>query len=553
MAKTASMTRILVGHFFRRFFDNDTVQVDGDTQTTVVRALAAVAVPGLMVAFWLQTAYPLKPLQRPPWLIIEDHYWFVLFTFVVMGAVAVFEWEMLFPDRLDFLILSPLPVKPLQMLGAKAAALAEFLGLFLVSSYIFGGVLLPAVSKIAFFRQLYAHAAAVMLAGLFASLVVLALGGVLVCALNAARFRVVSPVVQMVTVMLLVSLLLQYAKLGDSMQAWLTEPMGWMRWLPPLWFLGLYERLMHGNAAPPFAGPLSLYAIRGTLAAGTVVLLTYPLAWVRMRRMAVEGAARTSARPSRWFDGLLHRVVRRPGERAIFHFVGQTIARNNRYQVYLAMYCGTGLALALGCAVTFHTAGGVVRAGLSEKGLHAAMPLLLFWVVAGLRIAFSFPLNLPAGWVFRITGVRMDECAAAARKWVMLCAAGVMLCVLVALRVVGWDLRHLLVQAVCGVSLCVLLTDLLFFSQRRVPFNQPRMPGRVNFPLMMALWAALPVFVSGVIALEMRLEQHPQELWLRALGVAALHAGLNVLHGRPDEIDEEMEGYEGEFQLLGLS
>ena len=112
MAETASMTRILVGHFFRRFFDNDTVQVDGDTQTTVVRALATVAVPGLMVAFWLQTAYPLKPLKRPPWLIIEDHYWFVLFTFVVMGAVAVFEWEMLFPDRLDFLILSPLPVKP---------------------------------------------------------------------------------------------------------------------------------------------------------------------------------------------------------------------------------------------------------------------------------------------------------------------------------------------------------------------------------------------------------------------------------------------------------
>src|SRR3984957_4003090 len=215
MAETRGMTRVMVGPLFRRFFDNDTVQVDGDAQTTVVRALAAVAVPGLMVAFWLQTAYPLKPLQRPPWLIIEDHYWFVLFTFLVMGAVAIFEWEMLFPDRLDFLILSPLPVKPLQMLAAKAAALAEFLGLFLVSSYIFGGVALPAVSKVAFFRQLYAHAAAVMLAGLFASLVVLALGGVLVCVLNAARFRVVSPVVQMVTVMLLVLLLLQYAKLGD--------------------------------------------------------------------------------------------------------------------------------------------------------------------------------------------------------------------------------------------------------------------------------------------------------------------------------------------------
>ena len=33
------------------------------------------------------------------------------------------------------------------------------------------------------------------------------------------------------------------------------------------------------------------------------------------------------------------------------------------------------------------------------------MPLLLFWVIAGLRAAFAFPMDLAAGWVFRVTGV----------------------------------------------------------------------------------------------------------------------------------------------------
>jgi len=28
---------------------------------------------------------------------------------------------------------------------------------------------------------------------------------------------------------------------------------------------------------------------------------------------------------------------------------------------------------------------------------------------------------------------------------------------------------------------------------------------------------------------------------------------FRTLHNRPEEIEEEMEGYEGEFQLLGLS
>src|SRR5215475_13485903 len=109
----------LVEHFFRRFFDNDTLQSDGDTQTSAVRAIAIVAVPGLMFGFWQQNAYP----QRTMWGAIEDRYFFVMFSFVVMGIVSIFEWEKLFPDRLVFLILSPTSVRPEQMLGAKADAL----------------------------------------------------------------------------------------------------------------------------------------------------------------------------------------------------------------------------------------------------------------------------------------------------------------------------------------------------------------------------------------------------------------------------------------------
>jgi hypothetical protein len=45
------------------------------------------------------------------------------------------------------------------------------------------------------------------------------------------------------------------------------------------------------------------------------------------------------------------------------------------------------------------------------------MPMLVFWIVSGLRVAFAFPVNLQAGWIFRVTGVRVSECAAAARKW----------------------------------------------------------------------------------------------------------------------------------------
>jgi hypothetical protein len=550
MPEQHKISSVLVEHFFRRFFDSDTVKIEGETLTTVIRAVSAVAVPGLMVSFFLQNQYP----RRSLWGSIEDQYFFVLFSFVVMGAAAIFEWEMLFPDRLDFLILSPLPVKPLQLLAAKGTALIIFLSIFLAGSNVFGALVLPLISKGSLFRHFLAHSVAVLLAGLFASLFFLALAGVLLCVLGAARFRAVSPVVQMFSVTALLLLMMHYVKVGNDMHALLTEPLGATQWVPSIWFLGVYETLLHGNAAPAFARPMAGYAIRGILIVTAVVLLTYPTAWVRMRRMAVEGLSVQHYRSSRLLQAAMHRLVRRPGERAAFHFIGQTITRNNHYQVYLAMYCGTGLALATACAVALPMRGLGMHLALSNEGLHAVMPLLLFWVIAGLHTAFAFPMNLAAGWIFRVTGVSVDECAGAAWAWVFFASVFVMSAILGALRIAGWDGRHLLVQLVCGLCVAVLLTDGFSFFQRSVPFNQPRMPGKTSLPLMLTLYVGVfPPFIFGVIYLEKRLELNLGKLALLGVAAILIHVGLGMLRNGPPEIEEDLEGYDGQFQLLGLS
>ena len=547
-------TRILIFHFLRRFFDNDSLQADDDTQTSVVRALSVVAVPGLMISFFLQIVYRPVPFQRPTWNVIEDHYFFVLFSFVVMGMVALFEWEMLFPDRLDFLVLSPLPLKAGQLLTAKATALVAFCSMFVVSCNVFGTWVLPAVSRLDFYRQVYAHAAAVLMAGMFAFFVVIAMGGVLLCVFGADRVRAISPAIQMFSVTALVLMMLQYGRYCDLIPALLSEQMPVTRLIPPFWFLGLYEHLLHGKEAASFAGDMSNYAIRGTVIAAAVAFGTYPLAWARMRRMSIEGESRSHRVPSRLWTYLVRHVVRQPEERAVFSFIGQTIARNNRYPVYLAMYLGTGLALGIACATRFNVVLRSVKPELSDWGLHAIIPLLLFWVIAGLRTAFAFPLNLPAGWVFRLTGVTARACARAAWKWASLCAMCVMCCVLVTLGAAAWDARHLFVQAVCGTCLSVLLVDGFFLFQRSVPFNKPRMQGRTSLPLLLTLYiGVLPPFLFLVIAFEKLMEKRISYLVLVAVATTCFHMALRSLQGESEEIEEEMEGYEGEIQLLGLS
>jgi hypothetical protein len=406
-----------------------------------------------------------------------------------------------------------------------------------------------------FWRQLGAHAAAVSMAGLFAALLVIAIGGVMLCVLSAAQFRVVSPIVQTVSVMALVLLLLGYLQYGDAMQELLGGRLGWMRWEPTLWFLAVYERLLHGDEAPAFARELSGYAYRALGICAAVAVATYPLAWERMRRAAIEGSSTRRSEPPQWIGTVVHRVVRKPGERAVFHFIGQTITRNNRYQVYLAMYCGMGLAFATACSVTLHASG--AGWALSQKGLHAVMPLLVFWTVAGLRAAFAFPLNLPAAWVYRVTRVTnaaMNECADAARRWALVCALGVAACVSAVLVGSGWNAWQTLVQVVCGVALAVVLTDAFFRFLQSIPFAKPRMPGKTSLPLMLTLYiGVLPVFLFEMVRLEMALERSAVKLLMIACGVAAAHMLLLRLSRGPAESEEEMEGYEGEFQLLNLA
>ena len=67
------------------------------------------------------------------------------------------------------------------------------------------------------------------------------------------------------------------------------------RWIPPLWFLGIYERRAAWGGGSPFAFALSRLALWGTAAAVFVASVTYPVAWIKMRRYAMEGATRSAA------------------------------------------------------------------------------------------------------------------------------------------------------------------------------------------------------------------------------------------------------------------
>jgi hypothetical protein len=544
------ITGVLTTHFFRRFFDNDVLDSDGETVTTVVRAASVVAAPGLILAFFLQNSYP----QRSTWGRIEDQYFFVLYSFVAMAGVAIFEWETLFPDRLDFLVLGPSPLRPRQMLLAKAAALASFLAFFLVAANGFGVVMLPLVSKDVFWHMVWAQAVATGLAGLFAVSSVIALGGLLVCILPPTLFRRTLWVLQVLATATLGLLMVTYVRVGDNMAKVLAVPGVVARWTPPLWFLGVYQELLRGASAQAFAEPASHRASLGLCAVLAAALVSYPLAWARMRRMAIQGESSRAKKPWRMWTALQRPLATTSTERAISSFIGKTMSRNSRYQVYLAMYCGVGLALAVSCAVSQVPRPDKLQLTTSRFGLHAVLPLLLFWIVAGLRTTFAVPQDLHARWLFRVAGVDPQACVQATRRWVITLGVLAILISTAVFAAFGWSSRALLAQTVYGLCFCTTLVECFFVAQRGAPFTRPRSPGKTNLPAVLTLYVGvLPPLLYGLAWLTFHAEHRPTELLFPIAVTLAVTGVLRRIRAQLIWLDEEAETADGEFQLLGLS
>jgi hypothetical protein len=548
MRTSLDQSRVLFHHFFRRFFDNDTLRVEGDTTTTIARAIGAVAAPGLLVAFFLQNQYP----KRSLWGRIEDQYFFVLLSFVVMGAVTIFQWEMLFPDRIDFLVLTPLPLVRNQLMQSKALALACFMSVFLVGSNCLGALVYPVVCHAPIARQMFAHIVAVGLAGIFSSCAILAAVAVIRCVLPDRLFRLATPLLQAVLTAVLVLLVIQYARYGESIHALALRP-AIAKWVPTIWFLAVYDHLLYGATAPSFAADLCSRAYCACAGGIALVLLLYPLTWARMHKMSIEGAlSRTGSRSG----SLMHLIdagVRQPAERAMFHFLGQTIVRTPRYQIYLAMYAGAGFSLAVACAFGLRSSQAGLVPTASIFGGHAVVPLLVFWAVAGLHTAFAFPTTLSARWVFRVSGVDSRALVAGAAKWTTLVTMVVWGASLWCISRLGWSGRALLVQIAFGVCLAILLSD-AFFVARRIPLIEPRLPGRTNFALYLTLYiGVLTPAIFLVIRSELWIER---SLWMLIPFLAVTlvcHVVFRAFLRTPMEEEEWMDGYEGEFLLLNLS
>ena len=522
---------LLVRHFLERFFNHETASPDGDAKTRLVQIAVAVGLAPFMIAIYLWPVYhpviqfrqnhPIPVSPPPYWLQVNHHFFFVVYSFVAMGIVTVFEWDMFFPDLLDLWVLKTLPIAEVRAFLARVAAIAIFVTGFLFDINIFATLVLPpAIDPPSLPRFVVAHVFATFGAGLFAAAFILALQGVLLSLLGERLFRKISLVLQCLAITALLLLLFLFPVFSGVVPTLLKSSSAYVLLWPPFWFLGIYQFLIEGPTALPIYTTLAKIGTFALLLVAALSVLTYPLAYLRRVRQLVEGPGkRTRRNPlARPFNRFLHAVVvHLPIRRAVFHFISQTVLRVPRYRIYLVLYGGVGLSVVTTAILRFNVVDGTVRIGISSDGIRSALGIVAFWVIAGVRMAFVSSGNQQGSWVFRIVHGRPPQFLPAlqqlqaAKTWVILWAVAITLAASIALRAISpWELLTwpaTIAQIIVACGLCLLLTDVLFLKVTTVPFtgeptrDQPNLAFTVlKYYTIFPLPAVLPIATEPWIA-----------------------------------------------------
>jgi hypothetical protein len=496
--------RLLFRVFLNRFFDNDTA--DAAFETNISQVLGFLLCVGLLQAIFVVPRFIEMSIRQDPHEIFELAGVRILFAawgFAIVGFTTLFEWDMLFPDRRDFLVLTPFPIRLRDLCAARFCALGVFLLLMIgsIDALPTAMAILLSLFNAGFtalcFRVIAGYLLAAICAPAFAFMAVAALQGILINITTPRVFRRLSPWIQAIGMSLMVLSLL-------TASIYVALPT-WWRFIPPIWFAGLHD----------CAASFGLKALAISLA---VFCSTWLAGFHRHYRRTLEAedsAARHRA--NRLFDRFITVIQ----ERTIFRFTGKTLARSVKHRLFLATYWSVGISL--GLVTTFKVHAG--RLTLSADGLRSFPFLIGFFVVSGFRANFGFPAELSANWLFRITQGHWSETArSAARKRMFLSGLLPAMLLFAPIEVSRWGTPHGLAHISMAIAAGAILSEIFFWTFDKVPFTSSY-PGRANLALLALLFLfGLDGYSRAMADLEAYLDGSPTgfALFFVTAGVALL-------------------------------
>jgi hypothetical protein len=470
----------LAAHFGMKLFSGSG---EGGLELGVGTVLALLAAPGAFISIMLLDKYSslLRFLRGnhnfdPYATSVPDQYFFLTFSMAITGIVTVLKWDNIFPDRRDYMNLAPLPIATRQIFLANVTAIVFIAVAFAVdvnavSSLFFPMVVTMEEPKFAAYVQFArAHFAGVLLASLFVSFALFALIGTLMVLLPDSIFRRISIYVRVLMVILLLGLLCSTFAVAPLLSTLHSGAPSLLRWLPPVWFLGLSRTIMgKADAALAQMGTIGLWAVIAVaILAPLVYVLSYYRYFIRIPE-TLDTTLRSRAPrilfPMRLMDWF---VLRSAYERATYRFAMKTLLRNDRHSLIFGGFASLGIVIASQTLLSTVNQ----KPGAAPSAAMISVPFTLaYFLICGLRFVFDLPAELRANWVHRaILDSEQQAPADSARKVILTFVLPWILIVCLPLYLYswGWTVGIALIAVLIAGS--YLLADVLLRRFTKIPF-----------------------------------------------------------------------------------
>jgi len=524
--------RVLFRHFLSRLSYNDLLKFEDQQRESRIVLLVILAISGMLVANVAYEPFLLFILfDTPPSDLWRYEAMLLTFTMAIAGVIAVANWDKLFLDRLDQASLRPLPVSSAVLFSAK------FLGLlaFIVAVTVVGNFF-PVLMATAYLAEMLdslsgglAHGVAAMLGNLFIFMVVALLQSLFTAFLSPALARRAGVLAQMMLLLVFLSPFVWFPMLFRSLPALKAGGSAFLRYYPPMWFTGIFDRIIGG------ADPLLGRAARTGLAAVVLVLV----ACLLVSRLCLNKFMRTAGAVPAGNRGILRfragsRILaalflRHPVQLAVFTFFMQTLRRSREHKLRLTLFLALPVSFLLSQFAYLYLKKGLTGGALDS--LLISLPLALhFFLLVGMRLTAAYPHSLPANFIFRASESMPLRHYVSGFKKALFCSAVLPpLLISFPLQIHFWGPLPAVLHALYSLAAAMLLLEVCFFNYRKLPFAFEHVPGkfqlRYYWPVLLIGFIQYQLVLAG---LGKRLRDDPAGYPVYFLLAALFYALLRV-------------------------
>ncbi len=515
----------LCGHFLKALTQSG--QESEQLEFGAGALLALLAVPGGFAALslldrystflaWLRQQGPMDVFE----VSMPDKYFFIVFSMAITGVVAVFKWDRILPSQQDYFNFAPLPIPPAQIYLASLTAALAAAGLFALDVNI-GSVLLfpmvvmasaPGATFGSFASFVLTHAFIVVLASLFTFFACFAVMTAALALLPTRWFARISVPLRVGLMVGLLALLVSHAVVPPLI---LVRPDSWIGWLPPVWFVALYQQLQG-------SGPRGLVLLADRAWAGTSIAVAVAglASWMgyhryfrRIPEMSDGGMAAARGTPA-WAWRMVRTLVSQPVQQGVYGFSLRVLMRSETHTLVVGALLGLGLLLGTEAAV------GALSRHPPRDGFPSvawlSVPLILTYLLAvAVRFSFELPAQWKANWIFAyLLDPQANFAPAVARKLLLTLLTPLMLGAGTVFSW-HWGLPVGLSYFIFLSAATLMLIELLVIDSCKIPFTCSLPPFRNDtLAVMLGHLLGFAFFTAGGAHLASALYRTAHRFWI---------------------------------------